>query len=59
MFGSLHAAGASGLSTEEWNDRARNVELGEKRKEDLWDFRAALKGKKLVHRYGDRWTVAR
>jgi hypothetical protein len=58
MFSILHAAGAAGLTTEQWYDRAREAGLGVKRKADLYDLREALRAKKLVRCYGDRWTVA-
>jgi AAA domain len=57
MFSVLHAAGGSGLTTEQWNEGARQAGLG-KRKADLYDFRGALKSKGIVNQYGDRWTAA-
>jgi hypothetical protein len=57
IFGMLHAAGASGLLLEDWNQQARDVGIGAKRKADLNDIRAALLSKGLVRHYGDRWTV--
>jgi AAA domain len=58
MFMLLHTAGAAGLTTDEWNERARETGLGIKRKADLYDFREALKSKGRVRQYGNRWTVA-
>jgi AAA domain len=58
MFSLLQTAGADGLSTEEWNERARDAGLGVKRKADLYDFRASLKAKQIIRQYGDRWSVA-
>jgi hypothetical protein len=58
MFAILHGAGQSGLTTEEWNERAREAGLGIARKADLYDFREALKSKGRVRQYGNRWTVA-
>jgi hypothetical protein len=57
MFSLLQSAGAGGLTTEEWNERAREAGLGVKRKADLYDFRASLKAKQIIRQYGDRWTV--
>jgi hypothetical protein len=57
MFSLLHGAGAAGLSTEQWNEQARKVDIGTKRKADLYDIREALKSKGLVRQYGDRWNV--
>jgi hypothetical protein len=45
MFGILHSAGQVGLTTEEWNERARAAGLGGAREADLYDFREALKAK--------------
>src|SRR5262245_49529460 len=56
MFSILHGAGPGGLTTERWNELARNEGLGIKRKADLYDFREALKSKQLVRQYGDRWN---
>jgi hypothetical protein len=58
MFSLLHAAGPTGLLTEEWNARARAAGIGVKRRADLVDCRLALKGKNLVREYADRWHVA-
>ena len=58
MFSLLHSAGAGGLTTEEWNQKARDVEIGTKRKADLYDIRLSLKAKNLIRQYGERWTVA-
>jgi hypothetical protein len=48
MFSLLQTAGAVGLSTEEWNERARDAGLGVKRNADLYDFRASLKAKQVI-----------
>lgn len=58
MFSLLHGAGAVGLTTEQWNERARAMDIGTKRKADLYDIRIALKSKGLVRQYGERWNVA-
>ena len=47
MFSLLRGAGASGLTTDRWNELARNEGLGVSRKADLYDIRAALKAKGL------------
>ena len=57
MFGVLHAAGGSGLTTEEWNAAARDLDIGTKRKADLYDIRSALLSKNIIRQSGDRWTV--
>jgi hypothetical protein len=57
LFGMLHAAGASGLTLEDWNSQARDAGIGAKRKADLNDIRAALLSKGIVKEYNGRWTV--
>jgi hypothetical protein len=57
MFSLLRGAGAGGLTTEQWNDRARKEGVGLTRKADLYDIREALRTKGLVRQYGDRWNV--
>jgi RecA-family ATPase len=58
MFALLNAAGQTGLTTDEWNERARAVGIGVNRKANLYDFRESLKAKSLVRLYADRWHVA-
>jgi hypothetical protein len=58
MFSILRGAGASGLTTEQWNERARNEGVGLTRKADLYDIREALKSKGLVRHYADRWNAS-
>jgi hypothetical protein len=59
MFEMLCAAGAAGLSSEEWNALARAEGIGTKRRVDLYDIRTALKNKhKMIHEYGGRWYVS-
>ena len=48
-----------GLMTDEWNEKAREVGIAEKRRADLVDMRNALVAKKRVHSYGDRWFVTK
>jgi hypothetical protein len=57
MFSVLHDAGLRGLTTEEWNERARAAGLGHGRKADLYDFREALEAKQLVRQYDGRWRT--
>jgi hypothetical protein len=58
MFSLLQGAGAAGLTTEQWNERARAVDIGTKRKADLYDIREKLKSKEFVRQYGDRWNAS-
>jgi hypothetical protein len=58
MFRLLHKAGSAGLSVEEWNDQARALDIGVKRKAILWECRESLKDKGVVREYNGRWTVA-
>jgi len=57
MFSVLRSAGKGGLTVDEWNDQSRAAGIGIRRRADLHDFREALKSKKLVYPYGDRWYV--
>jgi hypothetical protein len=57
MFAILHDAGAAGLLSEDWNEKARAVGIGTRRRADLVDIRTALKSKGLVREMGGRWTV--
>jgi len=57
MFRILHAAGSSGLTTGQWNEKAREAGLGTSRKADLYDFREALRAKGIVREFGERWTA--
>jgi hypothetical protein len=57
MFGILHDAGRSGLSTEQWNNAGRAAGIGHGRRADLHDAQNGLKRKKLVREYQDRWHV--
>jgi hypothetical protein len=57
MFRLLHDAGPSGLSTRDWNAKARAVGIGTKRKATLYDIVQSLKEKKLVREYQDVWHV--
>ena len=58
MFSLLHGAGAAGLTTEQWNERGRAVDIGVKRKADLYDIRESLKAKSLVRQYCNQWKIA-
>jgi hypothetical protein len=58
MFTILHNAGEAGLTTEDWNNRAREAGLGLARRADLTDLREQLKSKKRVREYGGRWNAA-
>src|SRR5262245_10263215 len=57
MFSILRGAGASGLTTEQRNEKARAVDIGTKRKADLYDIREALKSRGLIRQYGYRWNI--
>jgi hypothetical protein len=56
MLSLLHGI-ARGLTTSEWNERAREIGLGSRRHADLHDLRTALVAKKLVTQSGGRWVV--
>jgi hypothetical protein len=57
VFAMLHAAGAGGLTMEDWNSQAKEAGIGTKRKADLTDIRNALLSKGLVRQFVDRWFV--
>ena len=57
MYSLLHTAGQGGLSTEEWNEKARAEGLGIKRKADLYDIRAALSSKGLIRQTPNGWAA--
>lgn len=57
MLTVLGEAGPDGLTVDEWNEKAREVGIGTKRKATLYDIRNKLKDKKLVHSTMDRWYV--
>jgi hypothetical protein len=59
MLNILDDAEPAGLLTEEWNARAREEGIGVKRRATLMDIRKALKDKKMVHCYLDRWHITR
>lgn len=53
MFTILHNAGAHGLSTAEWNEKAQEIELFKaKLPARTYDIREALRSKRLVREYG-------
>lgn len=57
MLGLLRDAGAGGLTTEDWNAKAREVGIGVNRKATLHDVASALKSKNLVREYMGTWRV--
>jgi hypothetical protein len=58
MLALLQNAEPNGLTTDDWNARARAEGIGVKRRADLVDYRLALKAKNMVREYADRWHVA-
>lgn len=58
MLNILDDAGPSGMTIEDWNDRARAEGLGVTRRMSLMDYRKALKDKKLIHEYAGRWHLS-
>jgi hypothetical protein len=57
MFVILYEAGQSGLTTEAWNAKAREIGIGVSRKATLHDIASALKSKGLVREYNGVWHV--
>ena len=59
MLRLLRDAGSSGLSTADWNTRARDIGIGVNRKATLHNLKAQLKDRDLVREYNDVWQVQR
>lgn len=59
MLSILHAAGAAGLTLDEWNTKTKAEGIGANRKATLFDIRKVLHDKGLVHSCADRWYVTR
>jgi hypothetical protein len=57
MLSLIAGAGPPGLTTEAWNEKAREVGIGTKRRADLHDLREGLKSKGLVRQEGEHWLV--
>jgi hypothetical protein len=57
MLRLLRDAGPAGLSTDEWNDRAREVGIGVTRRQTLVNVRGQLKDRNLVREYNGIWHV--
>lgn len=57
MLNILAEAGPSGLTQEEWHEKAREAGIGLKRRADITDNRITLKAKGLAHTYAERWYV--
>jgi hypothetical protein len=53
MLRLLHEAGPAGLTTEAWNEQAR--EQGITQRQRVFEARMALKDKRLVHEYAGTW----
>lgn len=57
MYRLLRDAGPSGLSTDDWNDKARDIGIGVKRRATLHNVRSQLRDKGLVREYAGIWSV--
>jgi hypothetical protein len=57
MLSVLREAGSSGLTTEEWNERARAIGIGVNRRQDLYDLRCALQEKGFIYQGVNGWSV--
>ena len=59
LFKLLHDAGGAGLTTDEWNEQARALDIGtgKRGRSTLWEARNGLKDKGMVRDYGGRWKV--
>jgi hypothetical protein len=59
MLSILQEAGPAGLTTDDWNDRAREIGLGSSRRSDLYDFRRGLQQRGLVVQGAAGWLASR
>lgn len=59
MLRLLRDAGSAGLSTADWNAKARDIGIGVNRKATLHNLKAQLKDRNLVREYNDVWHVQR
>lgn len=57
MYSILRDAGQGGLTSEQWNEKLREVDIGVKRKADIYDNRASLLGKHMIREFNGRWTA--
>jgi hypothetical protein len=57
MYSILRDAGQGGLTTDQWNNRLREVGIGVKRKADIYDARRGLQAKALVREFNGRWNA--
>ena len=57
MLALLQGAGATGLTTPEWNRLGRAAGIGTNRKATLRDVQKALQDKRLVSLEGEVWRV--
>lgn len=57
MLRLLSDAGQAGLSTADWNAKAREIGIGVTRKATLHNLKAQLKDRNLVREYNDVWHV--
>jgi hypothetical protein len=57
MFEILFAAGQAGLSTAEWDERAKEAGVGERRRANRTDARNGLARKNRVREFAGNWTI--
>lgn len=57
MYRLLRDAGPAGLSTDDWNEKAREIGIGVKRRATLHNVRSQLCDKSLVREYAGIWRV--
>jgi AAA domain len=58
MLSLLLDAGGHGLTTAEWNEKAKDIQLGGKRGLQTWyDIRRSLLKKNIIRQAGDHWYV--
>jgi hypothetical protein len=55
MLNIVEEAGPNGLSNDEWLEGAKAIGIGRTREATFYDIRKALKDKKLIYTFNERW----
>jgi hypothetical protein len=55
MLNIVEEAAAKGLSNDEWLEGAKAIGIGRTREATFYDIRKALKDKKLIYTFNERW----
>lgn len=55
MLNIVEEAAAKGLSNDEWLEGAKAIGIARTREATFYDIRKALKDKKLIYTFNERW----